>query len=269
MSDPFGDFWVPSLIEAIESNLLAWFRSYGPFLPGAVVEDTPDLFRFATSIAHPLMNGVLATQRPSAGIESLIEETIAFFRMRKSPTVWWTGPSTRPVDLEDRLARRGFHRLEDLPGMAADLTALPASPAPGGFEMRECLTAADLREWMLPFEEGFEAPRVVVTPYIAGIEKAGIGPGHALRLALGTYRGMPAACTMLCISGGVAGLYCVATTPEVRGKGLASALTRYSLEIARQAGCRTAVLHATRKGEGVYARLGFVEYCRVRNFALY
>jgi GNAT superfamily N-acetyltransferase len=49
----------------------------------------------------------------------------------------------------------------------------------------------------------------------------------------------------------------VATTPAARGRGLATALMRQSLWDARERGCETATLQATRLGAPVYQRVGF------------
>ena len=56
---------------------------------------------------------------------------------------------------------------------------------------------------------------------------------------------------------GVAGIYSMGVAPRVRGRGIATALTRAACRLAIERGCRHAVLNATAEGERVYRRVGF------------
>jgi GNAT superfamily N-acetyltransferase len=56
----------------------------------------------------------------------------------------------------------------------------------------------------------------------------------------------------------------VATLPEARGRGMAGALIRRALADARERGCRTTTLVATRLGYPVYARLGYRDLGRLQ-----
>jgi ribosomal protein S18 acetylase RimI-like enzyme len=56
---------------------------------------------------------------------------------------------------------------------------------------------------------------------------------------------------------GVAGIYSMGVAPRVRGRGIATELTRAACRLAIQQGCRHAVLNATDDGERVYRRVGF------------
>jgi ribosomal protein S18 acetylase RimI-like enzyme len=56
---------------------------------------------------------------------------------------------------------------------------------------------------------------------------------------------------------GDCGVYMVATRPEARGRGLATALMRQALAEARQRGLETTSLQATQMGRDIYARLGY------------
>jgi ribosomal protein S18 acetylase RimI-like enzyme len=49
----------------------------------------------------------------------------------------------------------------------------------------------------------------------------------------------------------------VATLPEQRGQGLAGRLLTHALHDARERGCTTTSLQATKVGEPVYRRLGY------------
>jgi GNAT superfamily N-acetyltransferase len=66
------------------------------------------------------------------------------------------------------------------------------------------------------------------------------------------------ACTLLTYEeDGECGIYLVATSPEARGRGLATALMSRALIDARERGCATTSLQATARGRPVYQRLGY------------
>jgi GNAT superfamily N-acetyltransferase len=69
--------------------------------------------------------------------------------------------------------------------------------------------------------------------------------------------GKVAASTVTLDHGGDCGVYLVATSPEARGAGLATALLTRALLDARERGCETSTLQATRIGRPLYARLGY------------
>ena len=66
--------------------------------------------------------------------------------------------------------------------------------------------------------------------------------------------------------GGAAGIYCVATLPEARGKGIGAALTLKPLLDAREMGNRVGVLQSSDMGFNVYEKLGFRHLCQIKNF---
>jgi GNAT superfamily N-acetyltransferase len=61
-------------------------------------------------------------------------------------------------------------------------------------------------------------------------------------------------------SGEDCGVFCVATLPQARGKGLATALLRQALQDARERGQRTTTLQATKAGAPIYERIGYRDF---------
>jgi len=57
---------------------------------------------------------------------------------------------------------------------------------------------------------------------------------------------------------GDCGIFFVATMPEARGRGLATALMQHALRDGRKRGCTTSTLQATKAGAPIYARLGYL-----------
>ncbi|NDV62888.1 GNAT family N-acetyltransferase [Puniceicoccales bacterium CK1056] len=79
---------------------------------------------------------------------------------------------------------------------------------------------------------------------------------------LATLDGQPAACASVCVKDGAAGIYCVATLEEFRGRGLGFAITRAAMVEGTRKGASHALLHATEMGIPIYRKIGFTEQCR-------
>ena len=85
----------------------------------------------------------------------------------------------------------------------------------------------------------------------------------SLALYLGWLDGEAVASSLLVPGAGVAGIYCVATLPAARRRGIGSALALRALLEGRARGYRAGVLAAEEAGVGLYRRLGLQEYCKI------
>jgi GNAT superfamily N-acetyltransferase len=82
-------------------------------------------------------------------------------------------------------------------------------------------------------------------------------PPEPAYLYLATADGAPACTVLTYEEDGECGIYLVATLPEARGRGLATALMSHALLEARDRGCTTTSLQATLRGRPIYERLGY------------
>jgi GNAT superfamily N-acetyltransferase len=219
---------------------------------------------YLSGVPEPLFNGVIATRMTDADADRRIDELLGRFKEEGVPAMWWATPLSTPADLAARLAARGLHRIS-MPGMSLDLTGFAAAPAPDGLRIEVVGDAAGIDAWMEASSDVFgiepeQRPRYRQTPQAV---LGGDVPGWCVT---GWWEDRPVATAMVCVGTGVAGLSNIATISSHRRRGLGAAVTSRGLELARDAGYRTAVLTSTDSGRPLYEALGFSTRCTVDVF---
>ncbi len=250
-------------VRAIESNLFDAWRFLSA-IPNVEYHRSPELIRYIGGIPFPLCNSVMGANLSTEGIEVRIREALAPIKSRRLPLLWWIGPATRPAGLGDYLEREGLSPSEVIPGMAADLRAVPDGAAdPSKLEIREVRDAALFDRWLEVFRTCFEMPVVAADFFGKGIRSIGFHHDLPYRHYVGFCGDEPAACSSVYLGDGSAGIYNVATLPAFRGRGIGSAMTRRPMRLARERGIGTGILHSSPLGTPVYEKLGFRELCRL------
>lgn len=259
---PLTDLSDDGLIAALEADQVAT-RVVAPEVPVEIHNDQDATWGIA-GYPDPYRNMVVSARFASADADRRIREISAAYAARGTGFLWWVAPFHRPLDLGDRLLRAGLRFEGTAPAMAIDLEALPRDEAlPPGLEIVPVLDEATLREFVdvLAAEMGVAdgVPNPAARHHAALLEA--IPPTLAsepvpLRY-LGRIDGRPVATSRISIGGGVAGLYAVATLPDVRGRGIGRAMTVAALDAGRAIGLRIGVLQASDSGLPVYRRLGF------------
>lgn len=253
-----------ALAAAIEANTHDAFARWGHAL-GATFHEDAAVTYFTSAVPLQLANGVIRAQLPTASADSRIAAIVGDLRANDEPFAWLIGPSAQPDDLTALLEARGLTLDDESPGMAIDLRAAPlAAPLPGGAAVAEVLDDDTLSRWIDVLCAASPLPGVVRDLLHALHAEHGFSPNPTLRFYLGTLDGAPVATSLLFVSSGVAGIYCVATLPRARGRGLGAALTVTPLRAARDAGLAIGILQSSQMGYAIYRRLGFVEYCTFR-----
>lgn len=260
----------PRLVAALEANLEEEMMYFGHALAGAEIYDDGQIEGFYTGRGH--LNGILRTHlqdtSPAAVLQK-IDDVLAYFRARDIHEIGWSiGQDSQPAQMESYLEQRDFRRLdEENVGMALDISALRVEASHvADLEIRELSEVADLHVLRKLEIEGFGSNETMADYYCEMYENAGFGPGKTWRHLGGWWRGEVVASTSLLFHAGVAGIYGVATVPHARQQGIARALVLRAIELARQEGYRIAILSPTSMSEGIYRRLGFREYTRIRHY---
>lgn len=183
-----------------------------------------------------------------------LDDITSYYRARRPVrgVTFWSLDPPKPSDLAARLAARGFEWSFRPHWMWLDLGKMRTyHPEPAGVRIE-------------PVED--EAPwDVEDLPYYS---RDAVAHQHALRhmrprrvWRFGAWLDGRIAghATLHLTTGrlGVAGIYSVGVVPAARNRGIGVAVTLAVCELARQLGCRHALLNSTEMGERVYGRIGF------------
>lgn len=239
------------LYARMEANLLASWERYATGSPGAFLERTPGVAIgvFPKPPERVVYNNSLLSrglQFPDAPIRRL-EERYASAGI-DGFAVWAHESETASIAC---LEARGYRVDTATRAMAMPLDAIRvARPMPrlasaGWQEYLRVLTALGAPEGLL-----------------AGMDPSGF---HAVVASAG---GQTVAAAIAYDCAGDCGIYNVGTMEHARRRGLGSALTAQLLYEARERGCTTASLQATKMAEHLYVEVGFrdlgrfIEYVR-------
>ena len=253
-----------TLVRAIHDNLFEMYRYLGRSQAAEYHHD-PELTWLRTPIAPvSFLNGVLHTAASAERLDTLIHTTIEYYRskgvMRFS---WWL--DERSPYLAAHLQAHGLVFIEGNLGMTLDLHPWEDDlSGPADLRVEPVNDMQSLLDWVLAAQAGFDLPEIYRQPWYEIY--AGLGCELPLRNYVGYYRGEPVAAAQLFLGAGVAGIYTVATVPSARRLGIGAAMTQAALREAQDFGYRYAILHASRIGEGVYAKLGFRGCCHMSRF---
>jgi ribosomal protein S18 acetylase RimI-like enzyme len=264
MPDILADFSMASTATAVEANLFSLFDHLSVW-PRIELHDDGACRWTLSHLPFPLFNSVLHARLDAERADAVIETRIRDCSLRNVPMLWWTGPSTRPADLGDRLERRGF-LLEPALGMAADIRHITAQPDGGALAVEPVLDAATMAIWSRVLCNAFGAPHAFGDAFSDLAEAVGLGPSARFRHFLGYLNGEPVATCSLYLGAGVAGVYDVGTLPERRRRGVGAAITRAAIVDAAASGYRMAILHSSASGAAMYRGLGFADVCAIGQY---
>ncbi|MFL5796668.1 MAG: GNAT family N-acetyltransferase [Actinomycetota bacterium] len=213
-------------------------------------------------------NGVHRMRLRPEEVPGAVRESTTAFREHDVPALWWLSPLTRPRDVARELESNGWGFDEAMPWMAASIDRLSWPPAVRGLEIVRVTGESTHQAWLAGMTAGFSmrgSEQLAMTSLAAAV---GYGEDARWVRWAGFLEGRPVASSGLMVGGGVAGIYNVATAPDVRRRGIGAAMTAAAVAQGRDRGYEVVVLGASELGSGVYRRMGFAEVCRNRVYLL-
>ena len=165
--------------------------------------------------------------------------------------------------LADACAAAGMVEHWRMPLMVLD--PIPGSPEGADVDGLEVRAVDDtgVEAYVDVLAAGFGMPRDIAA-LLMGKELLLDTPGFTG--FLGILDGEPVATSGVYVTGGIAGVYNVATLPAARGKGVGAAVTWAAALAGAAAGATRSILQASEMGAPVYTRMGYATPARYRQF---
>jgi ribosomal protein S18 acetylase RimI-like enzyme len=227
--------------------------SFREFTAGRGAELGPNYLRWVTREAHPLGNVALvsgAGGRDDARAAALPLVTREF----PSAALFPEGVS---ADVAQSLQALGFEGQGEIPAMAVDIPRVAATALPPSYSLTRVGEGGGGQAWAEALAIGYGLPPGLArrfSPEVLGADMAADARTQYFSIVRD---GRTVATSLLFLADGLAGIYCVATLPEERGRGLGAHATAEPLRIAQRQGYRVGVLQSSTAGHPVYLRLGF------------
>ncbi len=242
--------------SAIIRHLDHAFREMTRTNPGAVA--TPSFMRLLTGLDHPYGNFALL---PGSADQKTARDAILPLAEKQIPSCVILTTQAAPA-VTALLTSTGFEKHDPMPAMAVEINHLAATSLPAGYTFHRLnCTPSEIDEWAQVFADGFEFPHAIGQLYAPKTSQdAAPAPDAITQYFAIAKEGKYVATSMLYLNEGLAGIYCVATIPTERGKGLGAHATAEPLRLAQILGYRIGLLQASEAGQPVYTRLGFKEY---------
>ena len=255
----------PEIAEALERNQWEFIRGFEAVAGVEVVDDERTL-RVATGVPSPLFNPVLRATVAHEDVPELVDEAREWYRRRRLPWSWYAGPASGPGQIVPELERRGFAKVTEPPGMAADLSHLDALDPGIPLVVERVSDRGGVDAWFSVFSPAFELSRAAASAFRDLILAGGLDDSAPMRNYIGYVGSEPVATGSLVPAAGVGGIYNIATRANRRGRGIGRAMTWALMREAAGLGYGVAILWSTAAGLPVYRRLGFEERVRVPTY---
>ena len=225
------------------------------------VVEGKDFVRFITGQPFAMANMAILS---GSGDAEAVEEAIAPLLQLPNP-VSVMFPHGVSDAIRETLEVRGFTS-HTRPAMAVDIGSLTRVELPEGYSWTRIGPGADSDEWAETTAAGFGMSIVFARMFAPEAVGADMAPDADLQWFGVRHAGRIVATSMLFLSEGVAGIYCVATLPEERRKGFGAYATSEPLRVAQALGYRVGVLQASTMGHPVYLKLGFADVGLIPHF---
>lgn len=244
--------------------MFGYFSTWGR-MPGAAWIERPEVHYLSTEMDIPFLNRVLRTRLPETDVDERIDRLLAEFARLPHFPQWQVGPTSSPRRLARSLRRHGFAASGGAPGMACRLSATETvSRQPSMLRIESVEGESALRDWIRPIAPEIGLPPETIEGAVHARTESRVHGGTGFLHFLGRVQGQAVASASLYLRSGVAGIYDVATLPEWRRRGIASAMTSACLNAARATGCPLVILQASHVAVPMYRHFGFRRCCTLR-----
>ncbi|MEM7800270.1 MAG: GNAT family N-acetyltransferase [Chloroflexota bacterium] len=252
-------------VQAIEQNLDK-FVGLSQHWPACDTRVDQDIVWAISDTPFYTLNNVAQARLNDAQAAETIEQVAQLSSSKQVPVIWWVGPLSTPESLGAQLEAHGFMSVSQTPGMALDLTRLAALESmPARLNITKVSNQDDLNRLNQVSARGIDLGPETEAATLEMLSSAMVA-ATGLQYYIGWFDNKPVATASMLLDDRVAGIYNVVTLPEVRKRGIGSAMTHFALKDALTQGAQIGILHSSPLGINVYRGLGFEVFCQ---FQLY
>lgn len=172
--------------------------------------------------------------------DNLIEEVIDYFKSKSLPTTIYVSPACRPADLEERLLKRGFMKLDQEAWLAFEQLLSFDTPPLYSRATVEQVTSDDILIFVRVMMSAFEIPEDYVS-YLLALTQPSLQLSNVCHYLAKVEDQPVGTCSLVCIDK-VATLGGVGVIPAYRGGKVALNLVLRAFQEAQKRGIDTIIL---------------------------
>ena len=221
-------------------------------ISGPNVVTTDRFIRYITGEPHPMANLAIAR----VGLDAAGARAVTAPLLEGNLPSVLLFPEGIGDGVNEAIDAMGYHEAGSIPAMAVDIESLAATSLPSSYDFQRVDRSAH-EAWAEAFAVGYALPPRAARLFSPGAVDADLAPDASIQFFAVMRSGRIVATSVLALGAGLAGIYCVATLPDERKKGLGAHATAGALRVAQELGYRVGVLQSSAEGHNVYLRLGF------------
>lgn len=217
------------------------------------------LVTVSIGLADPILNVVIDTDIAEKDVHEKINAVAKFFKQRNIAWSWIVNSLVKPVTLPNYLRQHNLEPLDEFPSLYFDLNNLDINTPPQPLDIREAPQEDELHEWIKPVRASFNS-----SDNAEGFRKLAAKVQHGVGTVFHHYmvykqEQIVAAGTLYTGPESIM-IHNLATMPDHRNQGLATALTLHMMREAKKLGYRHCFLDSSESGLNIYRRIGFKIY---------
>ena len=245
-----------NLASRMDESLKAFWGAYA-LADDSQTEELPGALFLCTPIPLYLFNTVILTGQDRTAIDAAFKKAADWIADQGRPVLWRVSTTAASEDVRSLLEQLGLESHGRDPAMLADLSSISPMPQIEGFSIQTVRGGAERYDWAWLTCNAFELDADVCE----AMSNCEAGIPESLHIDqpryIGCLDGKAIAVSSLVMAAGLAGVYAVATLPEVRTRGIGTAMTLHAMAEGKRRGAKSAVLQATEMGKSVYEKIGF------------
>ena len=243
------------VVQECAFNYLKFITS----LPNMEVHEESDVFYVSADAPVFYFNSVF-NARFNGNANRKIESAKEFFRHRRRHSfTWHITPSSQPENLSELITAQGGELLESMPYLAVHLDDIPRDfPVPSSFDWKTVRTHDALAAWISIYcrARGYPESADKLFHIFSDLD---LSESSFLQLIVGYLDDKPVSTYSIFMDREIAGFYSLTTVPEARGHGIGTAISVAAADLAKNYGCRVAMLLSEPPSRNICKRLGFVD----------